>query len=445
LTPAAHSRRLAKCDSFGFHAEETIRILNGQSAIVLVIDRVGAGYLGPYGNTWVETPELNRMASESLLIEHAISDSPLVDRVYRSYWFGTHALHDRAAASGEPSLPAALGATPSTLLTDCSQLVSLEAGRDFGQRILLATAHTPGRAVSTAADPAAGLGETQLGLAETELGQSFAGMIEWVSRAAPPYLMWFHSRGMSGNWDAPFAMRDQYRDEEDPETPAFVQPPDRLLGRDFDPDELLGILHAYAGQVSLLDACLGALLDVLTDMRPQDQPLLIVTSPRGFALGEHGRIGACGDQLRGEVLHVPLLIRLPGAQHAGQRLQMLSQPGDLYATLRHWFGNPLASPVDGSRSLIDAAADLWGRECVCSVGCGQQSIRTPGWFLCEGEGGVSLYAKPDDRWEINEVSSRCPAIVEELSMLLQHFRTFVNSSGLAGMPAASPICRNGMA
>lgn len=417
--------------------EEKTRILSGQSAIVVVIDRVGAGYLGPYGNTWVETPELNRLASESLLIEHAISDSPMVDRVYRSYWFGTHAMHDCAAATGEPSLPVALGATPSTLITDCSQLASLEASRDFRRRIVLATAQI--------ASPQSATAQAATNTAESQLGQSFAGLLDRVTRAVPPYLIWFHSRGMSGSWDAPFEMRDQYRDEEDPETPVFVQPPDKVLGRDFDPDELLGIAHAYAGQVTLLDTCLGTLLDVLTDMNPQDQPLLVVTSPRGFALGEHGRIGECGDQLRGEVLHVPLLMRFPGAQHAGQRLQLLSQSGDLYATLRHWFGNPLASPVDGSRSLIDAAADLWGRDCVCSEGCGQQSIRTPGWFLSEGEGGVSLYTKPDDRWEINEVSSRCPAMVDELTTLLQHFRKLVNSSGLAGMPAASLICRDGMA
>ena len=62
-----------------------------QSAIVIVVDRLGAAWLGPYGNTWVETPYFNQFASESFLCEQAIIDSPNLQRVYRSYWTGQHA------------------------------------------------------------------------------------------------------------------------------------------------------------------------------------------------------------------------------------------------------------------------------------------------------------------------------------------------------------------
>ena len=32
------------------------------------IDRLGAGWLGPYGNTWLDTPNFNRLAAQSLLV-----------------------------------------------------------------------------------------------------------------------------------------------------------------------------------------------------------------------------------------------------------------------------------------------------------------------------------------------------------------------------------------
>ena len=61
------------------------------NAICLVIDRLHAGYVGAYGNTWIETPAMNRLASQSFLLDQALIDSPDLERLYRSYWQGWHA------------------------------------------------------------------------------------------------------------------------------------------------------------------------------------------------------------------------------------------------------------------------------------------------------------------------------------------------------------------
>lgn len=34
-------------------------------------------------------------------------------------------------------------------------------------------------------------------------------------------------------------------------------------------------------------------------------------------------------------------------------------------------------------------------------------------------GGAQLFAKPDDRFEVNDVSSRCPDVVEKMIVLLE--------------------------
>ncbi|MEO2022879.1 MAG: hypothetical protein ABGX05_13745, partial [Pirellulaceae bacterium] len=65
-------------------------------AIIIVVDRLGSGFLGPYGNTWVDTPAINRFASQSILWEHFLSDSPLLSSIYQSYWSGKHALQVQA-------------------------------------------------------------------------------------------------------------------------------------------------------------------------------------------------------------------------------------------------------------------------------------------------------------------------------------------------------------
>ena len=85
-----------------------------------------------------------------------------------------------------------------------------------------------------------------------------------------------------------------------------------MLDEEFDPDELLGFVHAYAGQVALVDMCLGMLLAALDEHPLAGETLLVVTSPRGYPLGEHRRVGPCDEALYGELLHVPLLVRFPG-------------------------------------------------------------------------------------------------------------------------------------
>src|SRR5688500_17411106 len=59
------------------------------SAIILVIDRLGAGYLGAYGNTWLETAAFNRFAARALLCEQVLASSPNLASAYRDYgWSG---------------------------------------------------------------------------------------------------------------------------------------------------------------------------------------------------------------------------------------------------------------------------------------------------------------------------------------------------------------------
>ena len=68
------------------------------NAICLVIDRLHRGFLGAYGNTWIETPAFDRLAAESFVFDQMLVDSPRLGPLYRSFWQGLHAL---APADGE--------------------------------------------------------------------------------------------------------------------------------------------------------------------------------------------------------------------------------------------------------------------------------------------------------------------------------------------------------
>ena len=354
------------------------------------------------------------------MFENVIGDSPCLDLVYRSYWQGIHAVFATAPAD-TPSLAQQLEAAGvnAVLLTDSSSLGENPLAGDFGERIVL--------------DPQ--LPEQPAGSVEqTQMAQLFAEAIELLVTADEPFLLWLHAAALGSIWDAPLPLREQFADAEDPSPSSTVKVPSIVLAEDYDPDDLLGLTHAYAGQLAVLDRCIGALVDAIDSRFPDQQTLLILTSPRGFPLGEHGRVGACGDQLHSEVLQVPGIVRHPDPATRVHRCHTLIQPPDLYATLLDWFGRPPQDLQPCRRSVLPllAGENAWERQIACARGSGQLAIRTPAWFLVADEiQPPALYVKPDDRWEVNEVSDRCVPITEQLHEALQRI---AGSDALADLP-----------
>jgi arylsulfatase A-like enzyme len=277
----------------------------------------------------------------------------------------------------------------------------------------------------------------------TQMGQAFAAALEMLERLQPPFLMWVHLRGMGGSWDAPRAFRESLADDEDPVPPDFVEPPNRVLADDVDPDEILGVAQAYAGQVMVLDACLFPLLEALESLPQADRPLLVLTSPRGYPLGEHGRLGPCGDGLSEEVLHLPLLLRHPAELYATQRLHSLVQLTDLAATLARWFG--VQQPAEPSAGidlfeLAERPESLGNREGVVSRFGEQESLRTRAWFFRQSPNEPpKLYAKPDDRWEVNEVADRRDDVVQAAMHALTAYRQWLLAGSSGEPPRLSPV------
>ncbi len=378
-------------------------------AMVIVLDRLGAGFLGPYGNTWLDTPQLNRLAAQSLTFDTALIDSPRIDLLYRSYWQGLHAAHAGKAADS-PSLPERLDSqgVESALISDATPIGELLMASHFSETVKVATA--------PAAKAAVEIGQTQI-------ARLCAETIDYLQSRSLPGLLWVHADAMSGPWDAPSALRDQFADEDDPLPPDFVQPPALEISPDFDPDELLGITHAYAGQVALTDVCLGALLDAVDSLYRDRDLLLVLTSARGYPLGEHHIIGPVRDALYGELLHVPFMVRLPEGQFAAQRSAAIVQPVDLFATLLDWFAPEDQPTARHGKSLLSLARGetVAGDDRALSIHAEQLSIRTRAWFLQSDGESNRLYAKPDDRWEVNEIADRCQDIVVELEAAVHDF------------------------
>ncbi len=413
-----------------------------KSAVVLTFDRWGAPYGGCYGAGWLATPELNRLAARSALWEATWAESADLALTYRSWFTGRHAAATPAEGPGLAEQLAAEG-IPSRLITDCPTLAGLPLADEFTELIEVDTPW-----------PEAPAEDWQ----ETQLARCAAAAINALEKSPPGELLWMHARAMAGPWDAPLPWRERLRDEDDPAPYAATRPPALLLPPEHDPDETLPFQHAYAAGVMLLDACLGVLLEQLEARLAET--LVIVSAPRGFPLGEHGVVGEGGGEnearLYGELLQLPLLVLDP-TRRGPIRYGEPRSPGDLHATLLDWFtgreeppragrGASLlrepASPWTPGRALTAVQRDAAGRET-------QWLLRTPAWLYrkrldAEGEPHRELYVVPDDRFQANDVASRCGDIVALCDTELEQQLAAITSDSPSPPPALPELLVEGI-
>ncbi len=384
------------------------------NVISLVVDRLALGYLGCYGNAWVSTPEFCALATESFVFDAALCESPQLDDLYRAWWTGRSVWQPRLAHE--------------------SMVVPREVATTLLYDVPLDEVTWLNDAVSERIEVPCSASRPQANeVEETHFASFFAAAIESLEAQRAPFLLWLHTGSLGLTWDAPQAMRMRYADPEEPTPSAGAAVPQCMLPRDYDPDVLLAAAQAYAGQVALLDSCLGLFVDALRQSPHADTTALLVIGARGMALGEHRRIGAWDQALCGETVQTPLMIRLPDKLGAMARSSALVQGTDIAATLTELLGAPQSAHSGLGQSLLPIVRDepvRWRDRVVLRSSVGERGLRTPRWYLREsgstpvegdtpnsahqGDPGSArhwLYAKPDDRWEANDVADRCSEVV----------------------------------
>ena len=73
-------------------------------ALVIVVKSLHLGYIGCYGNQWIETPALDSLANESVVFDQHIADRPDTDGAWRSWRTGCYDLEPLGSATAtEPA------------------------------------------------------------------------------------------------------------------------------------------------------------------------------------------------------------------------------------------------------------------------------------------------------------------------------------------------------
>jgi arylsulfatase A-like enzyme len=384
--------------------------VTSRNLICIAVERLHAGAVGAYGNSWIGTAALDDLASQAFVFDQAYLEHTALEEFYRAAWYGSRAGNLQRASENQPSLPQLLkaGGWHTALVTDSAEVASLLPAAEFAEQLLV----EPAAEAGSADDPA-----------ETEFARLFSTATEWLAEPPrEPFCLWLHSRGMSGAWDAPLAMRNRFAEEDDPEPPKLVTPPNHWLPDEFDPDEPLGIKHAYSGQVVLLDVCLGTLIDQVLEGPLAANTAIVLVSTGGFSLGEHRRIGPCDEALYNELAQLVLMLRFPDGLGRLGRSQALVQPTDLPGTIVDWLQMDRAGLGDGTASsllpIVRGEKPAW-RDHLRMTSKHDRALRTRAWHLRQPlTGAAELYAKPGDRWEVNEVAKLLPEVAEGMQAVL---------------------------
>ena len=107
------------------------------------------------------------------------------------------------------------------------------------------------------------------------------------------------------------------------------------------------VLRDYDAGVHEADAGVGQILDLLAETDRLENALVIVVSDHGESFGDHHVHIGHGLALTDDEIHIPLLIRFPGREGAGQRIETLVDMTDIAPTALDVMGIPAPAEMQG--------------------------------------------------------------------------------------------------
>ncbi len=293
--------------------EAELRGISKQGPIVLVsIDTLRSDRLPAYGYQRVETPAIDRLAREGIVVMHAYSQVPLTlpshGVIFSGLLPGTLGVRDNLGYRLQPErhtwLPRILqkagfatgGAASAYVLR---RETGMASGFDF---------------YDAAIELRAG---ASLGASQRSCQLTWQRARSWLDRVADSrFFLFLHFYEPHTPYAAPEPFASRYRD------------------------------RPYDGEIAAADACLGELLSWLERQKLYERSTILLLSDHGEMLGEHG------EQEHGILLHraslqVPWILKLPKQQRAGTRLSDPAALTDVTPTVLELVGLEASAELAG--------------------------------------------------------------------------------------------------
>ena len=282
------------------------------NVILITVDTLRADHLGAYGYARNTSPKIDRFAKEGTLFRYAFSHSPQTNPSLSSL-MTSHYPYETKVLHNEHMLP---------------------PGAVTMAEILKAKGYRTGAVVSNPSLRRGSGFEQGLDEYDDHLEDMVRGR-KGVERIAPKTTL-AAIKWLEGNYKKKFFLWVHYMDPHGPYTPPspyntmFVERPaggtKRLpftqgrsgigriphyqrLGDRQDPEFYIS---QYDGEIRFFDESFGRLIEKIQELGLLNNSLIIFTADHGEGMGDHDYYFAHHEFLYNGLIHVPLIVRLPG-------------------------------------------------------------------------------------------------------------------------------------
>ena len=427
-----------------------------KNVILVIIDSLRKDHVGAYGNGWIQTPNLDALAKESLRFTRAYPEAtPTIcarraihtgarSWPFRDWWVPKD---ENAVLQGWQPIPhdqvtlaEVLGARgyQTMMVTDNLHQFkpSYNMHRGFGAYDFIRGQTTdnykpmwtlPPEDLDRVLNPDGYFPQYLANVAGRQGEEDFfAPMVfnraceylEFAREDDRPFFMTVDCYDPHAPYDPPDEYAGLYSDGfEGPEPMEPVYGPADA----FTDAQLERMRALYAGEVTMVDRWLGRFLDRMEELDLFEDTMLILLSDHGVAHGEHGVVGKGPAALWPEVTDVPFMIRHPKGKMAGRTSDFFASTHDVAQTVLGSLG--LEAPER-------MAGQLDGRDLSVFFGGGEPEARdhfTLGYhdhtwarderyamFAKNDRSGAKLYDLEDDPGMDRDVAAANPGVVEKM-------------------------------
>ncbi|MHC4217435.1 MAG: sulfatase [Planctomycetota bacterium] len=300
------------------------------NVVLISIDTLRADHLGGYGYGPPTSPQFDQLCAQSVVFENAFAQAP-----------STLPSHASMFTSLLPSHHGAMWSTRTPLSDKVTTLAEILQARGY----------------RTAGFHGGGQVSGELGLGQgfdhyTEVRGRFrktvSAAVQWLDQRPPgPFFLFLHTYEVHLPYGPPPRVLELFEEGYAGNLPDKITARQcRRINGSEDPPLEIGdadldhIVAAYDAEIRSMDGALGRLVTSLADGGLLEDALVIFTSDHGEEFDEHGLVGMHSHTLYDELLHVPLVVKLPGGTHAGRRVRTLVRSIDLAPTVLDVLGLP---------------------------------------------------------------------------------------------------------
>jgi arylsulfatase A-like enzyme len=310
------------------------------NVVLISIDTLRADHLGVYGYSKDTSPNIDAFSKDSILFTTSIAQAPSTLPSHASIFTGMLPVNHGAFAASQTPISSDLDTLP-------------EIMRDAGFRTI---SYNGGGLVNAVYGFDRGfedyVSERKGDLMRNKVSQA----IDWLdSNSDDKFFMFLHT----------YEVHDPYSPEQKYlelfESTGSSSLPNNMGARelaainrhDANPTEqdIDHVRNLYNAEIRSMDDAFGDLITYLREKNLYDNTLIVFTSDHGEEFGEHGKIGRHFFTLYDELIHVPLIIKMPNSQLAGQLVEKQVRGIDLLPTILGLVDIDFTPDIDG-QSLV---------------------------------------------------------------------------------------------